>query len=492
MADQPVLPVLLAVTGQGEARLVAALDRPALGLRVVRRCADLAELLAAAATGLARAAIVSADLGRLDREAVARLRGAGVAVVGLAGRDDPAAVPRLRLLGVVEVLPADAAPERVAERLFAAVAAGDDPGHGRPGWSGSRPQAIADPADALPAVAGSDPTVVGAEQPDPDHDPAESDGDAGYDPPRAPAGSVPGSQGRIIAVWGPVGAPGRTSVAIGVASELARLGEPTLLLDADTYGPSIAQSLALLDESAGLAAAVRAANQGLLDPARLTALAVDVLPGLRLLTGIPHPSRWPELRASGLELVWQCARQVAGWTVVDCGFGLETDEEVCFDAAAPRRNGATLSALQAADVVLAVGCADPIGLQRFVRGWQDLAALRASGAQVHAVVTRVRSAAVGADPERQVARTLARYAGVTAPVLIPDDRPAYDSAMLAGRTLLEVAPQSRARQALAGLAADLAVGAGGAAADAGPPGRRWRRAPASMGSTSRSAAARRA
>ena len=54
---------------------------------MVRRCVDLADLLAAAGGGRAVAALVSADLRRLDREVLARIRAQGVAVVGVA---DPA------------------------------------------------------------------------------------------------------------------------------------------------------------------------------------------------------------------------------------------------------------------------------------------------------------------------------------------------------------------------------------------------------------------
>lgn len=271
----------------------------------------------------------------------------------------------------------------------------------------------------------------------------------------------------MVAVWGPTGAPGRTTVAVGLAAELAALGRPTLLVDADTYGPSIAQVLALLDDSAGLAAAVRAANQGSLDVDRLVRLSPSVLPGLRVLTGLARPSRWPELRASGLELVWQVARQLAAWTVVDCGFGLELDEEISHDTAVPRRNAATLSALSAADLVFAVGTADPVGLQRLVRGLQDLAEVLPPGHRPRVVVTRVRSSAVGPHPYRRVTEALARFAGVTDAVLIPDDRSAHDAALLAGRTLGEVAARSPARRALAELAAEL-VGAGVPAG-----GRRW-------------------
>ena len=41
-------------------------------------------------------------------------------------------------------------------------------------------------------------------------------------------------------------------------------------------------------------------------------------------------------------------------------------------------------------------------------------------------------------------------------MLVPDDRPALDAALLAGRTLTECAPDSPARIALARLAATLA------------------------------------
>jgi hypothetical protein len=67
------------------------------------------------------------------------------------------------------------------------------------------------------------------------------------------------------------------------------------------------------------------------------------------------------------------ARRVSTTTVVDCGFGLDVDEELSFDTSAPQRNAATLSVLAEADAVLAVGVADPVGLQRLVRGLQDLA-----------------------------------------------------------------------------------------------------------------------
>ena len=88
------LPLLVAVAGPAEAPLVRSLDA-APGLVVVRRCADLVELLAAAAAGHGRAALVSADLHRLDGEAVARLTGGGNPKGGGGEGDPPRRAPRL-------------------------------------------------------------------------------------------------------------------------------------------------------------------------------------------------------------------------------------------------------------------------------------------------------------------------------------------------------------------------------------------------------------
>ena len=95
------LQVFTAVTGAAwESELVGALDRADHGVTVVRRCVDMSELLAAAATGIGQAALLSGELRRLDVDAVARLDAAGVAVVGLVEPGDERAAERLRHLGV--------------------------------------------------------------------------------------------------------------------------------------------------------------------------------------------------------------------------------------------------------------------------------------------------------------------------------------------------------------------------------------------------------
>ena len=473
--------VLVAVTGAWEAPLVGALER-SRSLVVVRRCADLAELLAVAATGRAGAALVSADLHRLDRAAVDRLTSAGVVVVGLAA---PAALreqePRLLALGVCAVAPVDAPAAQLEQLVLAAQEEASSP---RPGSEllartgpeqahGSRARGgTADPADAL--------DDLGAEAPDDGEDAAALLGPA---PPGAPLG-------RLVAVWGPPGAPGRTTVATGLAAELAAAGEDVLLADADTHAASAAQVLGVLDESPGLASACRSAGAGVLDARALARAAVEVSPRLRLLTGVSRSARWPELAPASLTRVWEVARAQARWVVVDLGSPLEADEELTYDTAAPRRNGAALSVLGAADEVVVVGAADAVGLQRLVRGLAELAEAVPAAPPPRVVVTRVRASAVGSSPERRVRDALARFAGLHDVLLVPDDRPALDAALLAGRALAETAPRSPARLALAALAEQLQRarpedGAGAAGAERGRPSRsrrgRARRAPRRAG-----------
>lgn len=394
--------VLCAVRGPGESAVVRALGEHT-GVEVSRRCADLAELLAAAAAGLGSVAVVSTDLPGLDREAVRHLHGSGVWVVAVADERAGWTADRLARLDVDAVV-TDDTPESVVGAVAGAV---------ERALRGSVPGSRVDVPE---------PVVV--------------------PPPSGPAGS-------LVAVWGPTGAPGRTTVALGLAAELATDG--ALLVDADPYGGTVAPTIGLLDEAPGIAAACRAASTGRLDAAALAAMTPQLDCGLRVLTGISRADRWPELAPAALEEVWAGARVLATWTVVDTGFALEEDEALSYDTRAPQRNGATLSALRSADLVVVVGAGDPIGMQRLVRG---LAELDDAGvtAPRRVVVNRVRASTAGPRPGEAVRDALARYAGVGQVHLVPDDPASCDAALLAGRLLAEHVPGSPAHRALVELA----------------------------------------
>jgi len=420
--SRSVVSVVTAVSDRWEGALVTTLER-GTDARIARRCPDLADLLAVASSGLAQVAMVSADLRLLDRTALDHLRECAVTVVGIYPPGDEMAELHLRQLGLSTVLPADAGGDVIQQVL-----------------------------DALETQLG---TAAGWLPPG--DEPAEGgrpNGAAGGAAVRAPAAAdLPDLPGVIVAVWGPAGSPGRTTVALNLASELARLGQPTVLVDADTYGGCIAQSLSLLDEAPGLAAATRSADQGSLDLAVLARLAPEVCENLRVLTGLPKAERWPELRAAALEHVLTLSRRLARFTVIDCGFSLEDDEELSYDTLAPRRNAATLTSLGVADQVLAVGAGDPIGLQRLVRGLQELGTVASPAPTV--VINRVRASAVGPRPERRISEALARFAGIEGPRFIPHDLATLDGALLTGQSLAEAAPDSEVRRSLMVLASEV-------------------------------------
>lgn len=263
------------------------------------------------------------------------------------------------------------------------------------------------------------------------------------------SGAVAATAG-VIAVWGPGGAPGRTTVAVNVAAELAASGHRVALVDADPYGGAIAPALGLLDEAPGFASACRLAGGAALDRAELERIAQrysSPRAPFEVFTGLVGPSRWPELSHERVTAAIEAMRARFEYVVVDTGFSLERDEELMSDQFAPRRNAATFAALSAADRVLAVGLADPVGLSRLLRGHGELVEV-VDTERVDVVVNRVRASALGIDAHAQVRQTLRRFAGLTEATLLPNDGRATDAAILTARTLRDAAPRSPLRAAL--------------------------------------------
>lgn len=251
---------------------------------------------------------------------------------------------------------------------------------------------------------------------------------------------APSRRGRVIAVWGPAGAPGRTTVAIEVAVELARDGRRVGLVDADTHAPSVALLTGLPDEGPGFAAACRAAERGNLSAAELERIALP-LGDVAVLAGINRPGRWPELSWARVDAALAQCRAWVDDVIVDVAASLERDEEIVSDMDGPRRNAATLAALAAADVVIAVVGADPVGVSRFVRSHADLRA--AVGASpIHVVVNKTRASTLGLDARAQVRRALDRYTGVADCWFVPWDPKAADAAALQAQPVGRVAPRS--------------------------------------------------
>ena len=266
-------------------------------------------------------------------------------------------------------------------------------------------------------------------------------------------GQVDSRQGRaasVIAVWGPAGAPGRTTLAINLAAEIAAAGHTVVLVDADPYGGAIAPSLGLLDEAPGFASACRLAGSDALDRAELERVVQRYSApraSFDVFTGLVGPSRWPELSRERVTAALGAIRGWVEYVVIDTGFSLEHDEEITSDQFAPRRNASTFACLAAADRVVAIGLADPVGLSRLLRGHSELVDL-VEPERIDVVVNRVRTSALGIDAHGQVRQTLRRFAGLADATILPHDGKATDAAILTARTLRDAAPRSPLRTAV--------------------------------------------
>ncbi|MEC5150907.1 hypothetical protein [Cryobacterium sp. GrIS_2_6] len=142
------------------------------------------------------------------------------------------------------------------------------------------------------------------------------------------------ARGTVIAVWGPSGAPGRTTLAINIAAEVAAVGHTVALVDVDSYGGGIAPALGMLDESPGFAAACRLAGTDSLTRPELERIAqryTSPRGAFWVLTGIGRPSRWPELSGERVSKTIEVLRNWVDYVVLDTGFSLESDEEISSD-----------------------------------------------------------------------------------------------------------------------------------------------------------------
>lgn len=373
--------LLLAGGASWETQALAALSGRR-DLVVLKRCVDVADLLATAASGQADTAVVALEAPGFDLAAVDHLRSHGVRAVAVVATPGEESAVRAARIGVRTT---------VAEADL----------------------------EALPAA------VTAEHAPTPPPEPPD---------PQAP----PPAGGRVLAVFGPAGAPGRTTVATALAGALSRT-QRTTLVDADPYGGSVAQHLGVLDEVSGLLSAARLTADGALE-ARFGSVRRAIGDRLAVITGLPRADRWVEVRPGVVEHLLEVAR-ACGHVVVDTGFSLEDDPAGDL-VARPGRNHLTLAALEVADEVLVVGTADPVGLARLARGLVELRE-RHTEASVRVVVNRMRPS-LGWS-ERDITGMVEGFARPTDVHFLPDDRAAADRALTAGASIAEAGDSEIAR-----------------------------------------------
>ena len=376
--------LLLAAGAAWETRALRALTGRR-DLVVLKRCVDVDDLLATATSGQADTAVVAIEAPGLDLAAIDHLRSNGIRAIAVVS-DEPGAVRAGRIGVRTTVTDVETLPEAITTDHQQ-----DEP------LAEAPPERDATQADAA---------------------------------------------GKVVSVWGPTGAPGRTTLAIALAAALGRRGRTTLL-DVDPYGGTVAQALGILDEVSGLLSAARLASSGLLEE-RFAGVQRALDGQFTVVTGLPRPDRWSEVRPGTVELLAETARR-DGHVVLDTGFGLDEDDL----SGRPGRNQLTLAALDAADEILVVGTADPVGLSRLARALVDLRD-RQPVTPARVVVNRMRST-LGWS-ERDITSMLTDFARPVGLHFLPEDRATVDRALVTGRTLFETNAESPLAAAVAALA----------------------------------------
>ncbi|WFN89954.1 hypothetical protein P8A24_07095 [Arcanobacterium wilhelmae] len=240
--------VLLLVNPDFEEQLLYALGQRRTDHYIVRRCADLTELLATASAGVGGAALIDGDLESLSLTAVKELQSLGLQV-GLIGGKQPAQYLRNMSAQVISPSEAVAWIESVGEL--------------------ERPSA-----------------------------PAPASG-----------------SGVIVAVWGPPGSHGRSTIA----RELARLSGG-VVVDLDLVAPSLAQMCAV-EESSALVAFARNVEKGRDVEAAADLLVETDSSGTRVIAGLNSAARWREISAPVVEKIVETLRMRESWIFLDLAGG---------------------------------------------------------------------------------------------------------------------------------------------------------------------------
>ena len=300
------------------------------GLHVVRRCLDAADMLAFALSDTSAIVVMSAGLPRLTRDVVVQLRQSDRVVVGIFSAAGPR--PDLPLVN---------------------------------SWIPRESDAAAMAAQIAQVVQG-----LMVDVPPDDADPAEARSHA---------------VGELIAVWGPHGSPGRTSIAIGIADAIAARGMRVGLVDADTEAAAVGFALGITDRPPGLLGACRRVEHASLDVQALSSCCRRVH-DWSVLTGLDGAHRGAHIRAASLDVVQEACRSAFDVTIVDTSAGLTTFDTGPWGA---EPNLASRSLIAHADRVVVVADASALGAARLASQWPELMSC-ATSSHVTIVRNRVR------------------------------------------------------------------------------------------------------
>jgi MinD-like ATPase involved in chromosome partitioning or flagellar assembly len=241
----------------------------------------------------------------------------------------------------------------------------------------------------------------------------------------------------VIAVSGPYGSTGKTTVSINLALELAAERHRVLLIDGDLTASSIANNFLLSDLPAGLPGAIRIAGQNRFDLEQLERLSVEVKKSnLAIMPGFSNAPE-EEVRHDAMSGILEVARQSFDYTVIDLG---------PISTSGCRAGAFTEAVFKMADRQLLICLADPIGIFRLLATEQKLLEVSTNS---QLLMNRVRNSVI-ASARREIAITLQRLSQLEVASYLPDDPQQIDQAMRTGIPAMSLSRSGAFRQAMTG------------------------------------------
>lgn len=381
-----------------EAELIREIESRDLPLKVVRRCRDSAEMLAAMRAHLVELVVI--DTERIDLDAPTRneLSHSGVAIVAFTPLDDA------EFLGAVSGI---------------SVLVKDDPRLAEP--SGSEANRILT-------------LVTELIMPPPPPDPHEALVAQSFPPDSPPPG------GKILAFWGSRGAPGKSSIALNLATGLGSYGK-VLLVDADTVEPSLVQMLGFSLETSGVIMGCRLAERGQLSTESFSEIVTAAGAHVDFLSGINKTDRWREVGAKSLAALLEWLRKEYDWILVDLAAGADEPDDT-FLGMGTSRNGAQTGALEVADLVVEVGLGDPVGLRRLILNHEMATEHQLWDCPCLVVANRGRVSVGGMQWEKSLKQILGQFIPGVPIVCLREAGSDFDRALVAGCDIATVNPEA--------------------------------------------------
>ena len=246
----------------------------------------------------------------------------------------------------------------------------------------------------------------------------------------------------VIAIFGPTGSTGKSSMALNLAYEFAELGKKTILIDLDTYSPSISTLLGITEPTAALTGCARLIRQGRFDREQLERLSVRVKyrkTGFHCLTGLASSRRWGEISDDTVAHLINLSRFEFEIVIVDLAPHLE--DSITSPSNPISRNTATRAALAKSDLAISVLNHSQLSVSRYLGVFAELQDI-----QRNRLIVLNRS-----DPKPAITSALKNLTKETIFATIPDDHASFELAESQHLPLALARRKSPARNAIAQL-----------------------------------------